>query len=58
MCSVAALSGLIEALGTKRVRLSIEDKPGAVLRLDAPDDSSVVAILAPMYWSAKPAALH
>jgi DNA polymerase-3 subunit beta len=46
-CSVAALSGLIEAIGTKRVRLSIEDKPGAVLRLDAPDDSSVVAISSP-----------
>jgi DNA polymerase III subunit beta len=46
-CSAGLLSGLIEAIGAKRVRLSIEDRPGAALRLDAPDDIGVVAIVAP-----------
>jgi DNA polymerase-3 subunit beta len=49
-CSAAMLSGLTEAIGAKRVRLSIEDKPDAILRFDAPDDSSAVAMLAPVYW--------
>jgi DNA polymerase III sliding clamp (beta) subunit (PCNA family) len=51
-CSAGVLTGLIEAIGSKRVRISIEDRPGAVLRLDAPDDRSVVAIVAPIYWTA------
>jgi hypothetical protein len=43
---------LIESIGAKRVRLSLEDKPGAVLRLDTLDDSGVVAIVAPIWWTA------
>jgi hypothetical protein len=34
-----------------RLRLSVEQRMGAVARLDAPDDAGVVAIVAPVWWS-------
>jgi hypothetical protein len=39
-----------------RLRLTVEQRLGATVRLDAPDGGGVVAIVAPMRWSIAAAA--
>jgi hypothetical protein len=51
-CSAQAFACLLEALDTKRVHLSVQDTPGAVLRIERPADAGMVALLAPIYWRA------
>jgi hypothetical protein len=50
--SIELLTKTMTATRVKRLRLSVEPRMGAVARLDAPDDAGVVAIVAPMRWSA------
>jgi hypothetical protein len=47
-CATTMLATLIEATGAERVRLSVEDRPGAALRIDAANE--VTAVIAPIYW--------
>jgi DNA polymerase III subunit beta len=49
-CAVRSLTTAIEATGAGWLCLSVEERPGAVVRLDAPEDEGIVAIVAPMYW--------
>jgi hypothetical protein len=50
-CGMALFTTAIKATGAARIRLCVDQRPGAVLRLDALDDDGVVAIVAPVYWN-------
>jgi hypothetical protein len=50
-CAVPLFTTAIKATCASRLRLSVDQQPGAVLRLDAPEDTDVVAIVAPAWWS-------
>jgi DNA polymerase III sliding clamp (beta) subunit (PCNA family) len=50
--SIESLTKAIEAIGADRLRLSHEQRPGVVVRLDVPEDDGAVAIIAPVHWSA------
>jgi hypothetical protein len=49
-CAAARLTKVIEAMNAVHLRLSVDAKPPAGLRLDAPEDAGVVAVIAPIYW--------
>jgi DNA polymerase III sliding clamp (beta) subunit (PCNA family) len=49
-CTTGQLKKVIEVMDAARLRLSIDVTPGAVLRLDAPEDDGTVAVIAPIRW--------
>jgi DNA polymerase-3 subunit beta len=47
-CAAATIGKLVESTGAPRVRLSVGEESGAVLRIDAND---VTAVVAPVHWA-------
>jgi DNA polymerase-3 subunit beta len=50
--SIALMTKTMTATRRDRLRLTVEQRPGATVRFDAPDDGGVVAVIAPTYWRA------
>jgi hypothetical protein len=40
---------------TVRRQISLEERAGSILRVDAPGDADTIALLAPIHWRAEPA---